>query len=224
MSSDIIRLKASITEQELLDKIDALNKNEQVDGILVQLPLPDHIREQQVIEAIDPAKDVDGFHPVSIGRMMTNQDTFYPCTPFGIIQMLKSEQIDLNGKHAVVIGRSNIVGKPVGQLLLNENATVTYTHSKTVDIKAITNEADIVIAAVGKQHFVDASFIKEGAAVIDVGIHRTEDGKLTGDVEFESVKEKAGYITPVPGGVGPMTITMLLYNTIKACKGLKNIA
>lgn len=224
MSSDIIRLEASITEQELLDKIDALNKNEQVDGILVQLPLPDHIREQQVIEAIDPAKDVDGFHPVSIGRMMTNQDTFYPCTPFGIIQMLKSEQIDLNGKHAVVIGRSNIVGKPVGQLLLNENATVTYTHSKTVDIKAITNEADIVIAAVGKQHFVDASFIKEGAAVIDVGIHRTEDGKLTGDVEFESVKEKASYITPVPGGVGPMTITMLLYNTIKACKGLKNIA
>src|SRR5699024_2138474 len=135
-----------------------------------------------------------------------------------------SEQIDLNGKHAVVIGRSNIVGKPVGQLLLNENATVTYTHSKTVDIKAITKEADIVIAAVGKQHFVDASFIKEGAAVIDVGCHRAEDGKLSGDVEFESVHEKAGYITPIPGGVGAMTITILLHNTIKACKGLKNIA
>src|SRR5699024_4974862 len=150
--------------------------------------------------------------------------TFYPCTPFGIIQMLKSEQIDLNGKHAVVIGRSNIVGKPVGQLLLNENATVTYTHSKTVDIKAITNESDIVIAAVGQQHFSYASLIEEGVAVIVVGIHRTADGKLTGDGDFESVQEKAGYITPVPGGVGPMTITMLRYNTIKACKGLKNIA
>src|SRR5699024_6223513 len=150
--------------------IDALNKNEQVDGILVQLPLPDHIREQQVIEAIDPAKDVDGFHPVSIGRMTTNQDTFYPCTPFGIIQMLKSENIDLYGKHAVVIGCSNIVGKPVVQLLLNENGTVTYPHSHSVDITAIPTEADIVIEAVGKQHFVDASFIKEGAAVIDVGI------------------------------------------------------
>src|SRR5699024_8843819 len=165
-----------------------------------------HIREQQVIEAIDPAKDVDGFHPVSIGRMMTNQDTFYPCTPFGIIQMLKSEQIDLKGKHAVVIGYINIVRKSVGKLLINENAKVTYTHSIKVDIKAITNESDIIIATIGKQHFVDASFIKEGAAVIDVGIPRTEDGKLTGDVEFESVKEKAGYITPVPGGVGPMTI------------------
>lgn len=223
MSSDIIRMEASTTEKTLLNKISELNQDDKVDGILVQLPLPDHIREQAVIEAIEPKKDVDGFHPVSIGRMMTNQDTFYPCTPYGIIQMLKSEQIALNGKHAVVIGRSNIVGKPVGQLLLNENATVTYTHSKTENIKTITNQADIIIAAVGKKHFVDASFVKEGAAVIDVGINRTDEGKLTGDVDFESVKEKAGYVSPVPGGVGPMTITMLLFNTIKACKGLKNI-
>lgn len=224
ISSQIIKLPKETSKEDLLKVVNELNEDQSVHGILIQLPLPNHIPEQQVIEAINPLKDVDGFHPINIGRMMTNQDTLLPCTPYGILTMLRSEDIIIEGKHAVIIGRSNIVGKPVGQLLLNENATVTYTHSKTVDIKAITNEADIVIAAVGKQHFVDASFIKEGAAVIDVGIHRTEDGKLTGDVEFESVKEKAGYITPVPGGVGPMTITMLLYNTIKACKGLKNIA
>ena len=224
MSSDIIRMEETVSESELLKKIDELNEDKDVHGILVQLPLPDHIREQQVIEAIDPSKDVDGFHPISIGRMMTDQKTFYPCTPYGIIHMLKAKNIKIEGKHAVIIGRSNIVGKPVGQLLLNENATVTYCHSRTKDIKAITRQADIVVAAIGQMHFVDASYIKEGASVIDVGINRKDDGKLTGDVDFEAVKKKAGAITPVPGGVGPMTITMLLSNTIKACKGIKGIA
>lgn len=218
--SEVINLESTVTQEELLNIINDLNNAEDVHGILVQLPLPDHIIEQKVIEAIDPQKDVDGFHPINIGRMIVGQDSFLPCTPFGIVMMLKSRKIQIEGQHVVVIGRSNIVGKPMGQLLLNENATVTYCHSRTKDLKAMTQMADILIVAVGKEHVIDSSYVKEGAAVIDVGVNRTAEGTLTGDVDFEDVKEKAAYITPVPQGVGPMTITMLLGNTIKAAKGL----
>lgn len=221
MSSDLIKLDASVSEQELLQHIEDLNHNPSVHGILVQLPLPSHINEQKVIETIDPLKDVDGFHPINIGRMMTGVETFLPCTPLGIITMLKSKNIDIEGKHAVILGRSNIVGKPVGQLLLNENATVTYCHSKTKNRRKYTTEADILIAAIGQPHMITAEDIKQDAVIIDVGINRLADGSLTGDVAFENVKDKAAYITPVPRGVGPMTITMLLSNTIKAAKGLK---
>jgi len=220
ISSDLIELNETITEDELLAEIVKLNNDKSVHGILVQLPLPDHIEEQKIIEIISPKKDVDGFHPVNIGKMMTGQDTFFPCTPYGIITMLKSKDISIEGKHAVILGRSNIVGKPVGQLLLNENATVTYCHSRTRNLKEYTKNADILVVALGKAHFVDEDHIKKGAVVIDVGINRTEDGSLTGDVNFDKVKERASYITPVPRGVGPMTITMLLSNTIKAAKGL----
>ncbi len=220
ISSEIIRMEKTVDQKTLLTKIAELNKDENVHGILVQLPLPNHIEEQKVIEAIDPAKDVDGFHPINIGRMMVGQDAFLPCTPYGIIEMLKSKNIEIAGKHVVVMGRSNIVGKPMGQLLLNKNATVTYCHSKTQDIKSYTKKADILIVAVGKANIVDASYIKDGAVVIDVGVNRTEEGKLTGDVDFDDVKEVASFLTPVPKGVGPMTITMLLSNTIKAAKGL----
>lgn len=216
--SEVDRVTAAISEQELLDKIEVLNQDEKIHGILVQLPLPDHISEENIIEAISPEKDVDGFHPVNIGRMMIGKDAFLPCTPFGIIHMLKKKNIPIEGSHAVVVGRSNIVGKPVGQLLLNENATVTYCHSRTKNMREITRQADIVVVAVGRAGFLDESYIKEGAAVIDVGINRTEDGRLTGDADFQSVEKKAGYITPVPGGVGPMTITMLMYNTVKAAE------
>lgn len=220
ISSEIIQFVSTVTEEQLLNKIHELNNNESVHGILVQLPLPDHIDEQNIIEAIDPRKDVDGFHPINIGRMIVGQDSFLPCTPFGIIMMLKSKNIQIEGKQVVVVGRSNIVGKPMGQLLLNENATVTYCHSKTTDLKTVTNMADILIVAIGKKHVIDASYVKQGAVVIDVGVNRTESGELTGDVQFEDVKRKASYVTPVPKGVGPMTITMLLANTIKAAKGL----
>lgn len=219
IQSEIIEKETTISEEALLQEIERLNQAQHVHGILVQLPLPDHINEQKVIEAIDPEKDVDGFHPINVGKMMTNQDTFYPCTPFGIVHMLKEKNIPIEGQHVVIIGRSNIVGKPVGQLLLNENATVTYCHSRTKNMKEITNQADILIVAIGKIHAVDDSFIKEGAVIIDVGVNRNEAGKLTGDVDFDAVEHKASYITPVPRGVGPMTITMLLYNTIKAAKG-----
>ncbi|CDQ39701.1 bifunctional methylenetetrahydrofolate dehydrogenase/methenyltetrahydrofolate cyclohydrolase FolD [Virgibacillus salexigens] len=222
ISSDLIELPTTITEEELLNQIDQLNDDHSVHGILVQLPLPEHINEQKVIEAIRPEKDVDGFHPVSIGRMMTGMDTFLPCTPYGILTMLQSKDIEIEGKHAVIVGRSNIVGKPVGQLLLNNHATVTYCHSRTQNLKQYTNQADILIVAVGRANGIDASYIKEGAAVIDVGINRLKDGSLTGDVDFESVAQKASYLTPVPKGVGPMTITMLLKNTIKAAKGIEN--
>ncbi|WP_130859840.1 bifunctional methylenetetrahydrofolate dehydrogenase/methenyltetrahydrofolate cyclohydrolase FolD [Gracilibacillus phocaeensis] len=218
VDSELIELPSSTSQEELLTLIDELNSKTTVNGILVQLPLPAHIDEQMIIEAISPEKDVDGFHPVSIGRMMTGKDTFYPCTPYGIIQMLKSKQIDIEGKHAVIIGRSNIVGKPVGQLLLGENATVTYCHSRTKDMAKFIADADILIVAVGIAHFINGDHIKEGAVVIDVGVNRVEDGSLTGDVDFESAKEKAGFITPVPKGVGPMTITMLMHNTIKSAK------
>lgn len=220
ISSEVIRMEENVSEAELLNKIAVLNKEDHVHGILVQLPLPEHINEQNVIEAITPTKDVDGFHPINIGKMMLGQDTFLPCTPYGIIQLLRSKNIELEGKHAVIIGRSNIVGKPMGQLLLNENATVTYCHSRTKDLSSITNLADILIVAIGKANVIDASYVKEGAAVIDVGVNRTEAGTLTGDVDFDSVKQKAAFLTPVPKGVGPMTITMLLANTIKAAQGL----
>ena len=222
MSSDVIELPASTTEDALLQEITKLNEDASVHGILVQLPLPDQIREKQIIEAISPSKDVDGFHPINIGRMMTGDDAFLSCTPYGIVTMIKSKDIPIAGKHAVIIGRSNIVGKPVGQLLLNENATVTYCHSKTENLKEFTKQADILVVAVGKAHAINQDYIKEGATVIDVGINRQADGKLTGDVDFESAQEKAAYITPVPKGVGPMTITMLLKNTIKAAKGLSS--
>lgn len=222
ISSEIIELTADTSEEELLETIKKLNVDPKVHGILVQLPLPDHIQEQLVIETIDPSKDVDGFHPINIGRMMTGKDTFLPCTPYGIITMIKSRNIEIEGKHVVVIGRSNIVGKPVGQLFLNENATVTYCHSRTKDLKSFTTKADILIVAIGIPHAIGADDIKEGAIVIDVGINRVEDGSLTGDVDFEQAKTKAAYITPVPRGVGPMTIAMLLENTIKSAKELSH--
>ena len=218
IDSELITLDDTTSEQALLDLIEKLNNDESVNGILVQLPLPDQINEQAIIEAISPEKDVDGFHPISIGRMLTQQDTFLPCTPFGILTMLQSKNIEIAGKHAVIVGRSNIVGKPVGQLLLNEHATVSYCHSRTKDLKAMTKQADILIAAVGREEMIDASYIKPGAVVIDVGVNRTKEGTLTGDVDFEAAKAVASYITPVPKGVGPMTITMLMKNTIKAVK------
>ncbi len=221
ISSEVIHMVADATEAELLAKISDLNHDADVHGILVQLPLPSHIDENKVIEAIDPNKDVDGFHPINVGKMILNQDTFLPCTPHGIIKLLEAIDCDLEGKHAVVVGRSNIVGKPMGQLLLNRNATVTYCHSRTKNLKDLTKMADVLIVAVGKAHFIDASYVKEGAVVIDVGVNRLEDGSLTGDVHFDSVKEKASFITPVPKGVGPMTITMLMENTIKAAMRLR---
>lgn len=218
ISSEIITLDESISEEELLNTIKKLNQDPAVHGILVQLPLPQHIQEQRVIETISPDKDVDGFHPINIGRMMTGQNAFLPCTPFGIIKMLQAKNITIEGKHAVIVGRSNIVGKPVGQLLLNENATVTYCHSRTKDLKSMTTQADILIVAIGIPHAIGADHVKDGAVVIDVGINRIEDGSLTGDVDFDAAKTKASYITPVPRGVGPMTIAMLLENTIKSAK------
>lgn len=221
MKSVLIELPGDVPEQALLGHIATLNEDPDIHGILVQLPLPPHINAQKIVEAISPEKDVDGFHPVNIGRMMTGQDAFLPCTPHGILKMVKSKGIRIEGKHVVVIGRSNIVGKPCGQLFLNENATVTYCHSKTADLKSFTRQADILVSAVGKAKFIKADFVKAGAAVIDVGMNRDESGKLCGDVDFNEVKEKASYITPVPGGVGPMTITMLLSNTVKAAKRLR---
>lgn len=216
MNSVLIELPEEISEEELLSKIAELNMDTNIHGILVQLPIPKHIDEKKVIESISPLKDVDGFHPINIGRMMTGQNAFLPCTPYGIMVLLEETGISIAGKHVVVVGRSNIVGKPVGQLFLNKDATVTYCHSKTKDIKLHTNQADILIAAVGIPNFIKAEHVKDGAVVIDVGINRNEAGKLCGDVDFAEVSEKAGYITPVPRGVGPMTITMLMYNTLKS--------
>ncbi|WP_257348020.1 bifunctional methylenetetrahydrofolate dehydrogenase/methenyltetrahydrofolate cyclohydrolase FolD [Pseudalkalibacillus decolorationis] len=214
----LIELPEETPESDLLGLIDQLNNDDSCHGILVQLPLPNHISEKAVIEAISPDKDVDGFHPINIGRMMTGQRAFLPCTPFGIIEMVKAKGIEIGGKHVVIIGRSNIVGKPVGQLFLNENATVTYCHSRTTNMKEMTTQADILVVAVGRADFIGKEFIKPGAIVIDVGVNRKEDGKLTGDVKFEEAMEIASYITPVPKGVGPMTITMLLHNTILSAK------
>lgn len=207
-----------ISESFLLEQIARLNADRSVHGILVQLPLPSQINELHVIEAITPEKDVDGFHPLNIGRMMTGQQTFLPCTPYGILYMVQSLQVDIAGKHVVVVGRSNIVGKPVGQLFLREHATVTYCHSRTSDLAAMTRQADILIVAVGKPKLITSQYVKEGAIVIDVGVNRLETGKLCGDVDFDDVKEVASYITPVPKGVGPMTITMLLHNTVQAAR------
>ncbi|MDA2339627.1 bifunctional methylenetetrahydrofolate dehydrogenase/methenyltetrahydrofolate cyclohydrolase FolD [Bacillus cereus] len=216
--SELIELPETITEERLLAEIDRLNGDDRINGILVQLPLPKHIEEKAIIERISPEKDVDGFHPISVGRMMTGQDTFLPCTPHGIVELAKETNLDISGKHVVVIGRSNIVGKPVGQLFLNENATVTYCHSKTQNMKELSKLADILIVAVGRPKMITADYIKEGAVVIDVGVNRLETGKLCGDVDFDNVLDVAGYITPVPKGVGPMTITMLLHNTIESAK------
>jgi methylenetetrahydrofolate dehydrogenase (NADP+) / methenyltetrahydrofolate cyclohydrolase len=222
MHNVLIEYPATITEQELLSKIDELNNDNEIHGILVQLPLPQHISEKNLIESISPEKDVDGFHPINIGRMMTGQDAFLPCTPFGVMVMLEEMGIDPAGKDVVVVGRSNIVGKPAGQLFLNKNATVTYCHSRTNDLKEHTKKADIVVSAVGKAGLITSDHIKPGAVVIDVGMNRDENGKLCGDVAFADVKEKAGYITPVPGGVGPMTIAMLMYNTMKSANNHLN--
>ncbi|BDF33988.1 bifunctional protein FolD [Lachnospiraceae bacterium] len=211
-------LEEHTSEQELLSLIDRLNRDDKVDGILVQLPLPEHIDENAVIRAIHPDKDVDGFHPESAGRLCIGEKGFVPCTPAGIIQMLKRSGIEIEGKECVVVGRSNIVGKPMALLLLRENGTVTVAHSRTRDLREVTKRADILVAAVGKPKFITAEYIKEGAVVIDVGIHRNEDNKLCGDVDFDDVKEKAAAITPVPGGVGPMTIAMLMSNCVEAAR------
>ena len=209
---------ASLTEAALLNRIKALNQDTSIHGILVQLPLPEHIDAQKVIEAISPAKDVDGFHIASAGALMTGMPGFWPCTPYGCMKMLESIGYELKGKHAVVIGRSNIVGKPMALMLLQKNATVTICHSATQDLKAITLQADVIVAAVGKRNILTADMVKPGAVVLDVGMNRNEEGKLCGDVDFAGVEQVAGYITPVPGGVGPMTITMLLVNTLEAAE------
>lgn len=218
INSERIHFEESVSESRLLAEIDRLNEDDQTDGILVQLPLPEHIDEKKVINRILPEKDVDGFHPVNIGKMMTGQDAFIPCTPHGIVTLLQYEGVEIAGKHVVVIGRSNIVGKPVGQLLLNENATVTYCHSQTKNLRKLTKQADILVVAAGKEKLIGAEDVREGAIVIDVGIHRDENGKLVGDVDFHAVSQVASHITPVPGGVGPMTIAMLLENTVKAAQ------
>ena len=221
MRSDLHQFSDTLTEQELLAKIDELNSDPEIHGILVQLPLPQQIDEFKVITAISPEKDVDGFHPISVGNMMIGKDAFLPCTPHGIMELLAHYGIDPAGKHAVVIGRSNIVGKPIGQLLLQKDATVTYCHSKTKDLANFTAQADILIAAIGRAKFIDRTFIKPGAVIIDVGMNRDENGKLCGDVDFEDVQETASFVTPVPGGVGPMTIAMLMENTLESAeKGL----
>jgi methylenetetrahydrofolate dehydrogenase (NADP+) / methenyltetrahydrofolate cyclohydrolase len=209
-----------MTETALLDRIESLNQDPSIHGILVQLPLPKHIDAQKVIEAISPLKDVDGFHIASAGALMTGMPGFWPCTPYGCMKMLESIGYELKGKHAVVIGRSNIVGKPMALMLLQKNATVTICHSATTDLKAITLQADVIVAAVGKRNVLTADMVKPGAVVLDVGMNRNDEGKLCGDVDFEGVEKVASYITPVPGGVGPMTITMLLVNTLEAAERL----
>ncbi|MFE5427120.1 bifunctional methylenetetrahydrofolate dehydrogenase/methenyltetrahydrofolate cyclohydrolase FolD [Peribacillus simplex] len=218
MHSVLIKKPAELSQEELIQSIAELNQDDSIHGILVQLPLPGHIQEKAIIEAISPEKDVDGFHPINIGRMMTGQDAFLPCTPYGVMVMLEYIDYDLEGKHVVIVGRSNIVGKPAGQLFLNANATVTYCHSRTKDLAYYTKQADVVVAAVGKRDTITSDHIKEGAVVIDVGMNRNDEGKLCGDVAFDEVKNKASYITPVPKGVGPMTITMLMKNTVKSAQ------
>lgn len=211
-------LPEETTEEELLALIEKLNADPQVHGILCQLPLPKHIDEDKIVKAISPKKDVDGFHPQNVGALVIGEQGFVSCTPAGIIQLLKRSNIEIEGKHCVVIGRSNIVGKPMSLLMLRENATVTICHSRTKNIKEICREADILIVAIGKPQFIDADYVKDGAVVIDVGIHRDENNKLCGDVKYDEVEPKASYITPVPGGVGPMTIAMLMHNCVEAMK------
>lgn len=222
--SEVHRLPASTTEEELLALIGTLNRQANIHGILVQLPLPKHIHEKSVIDAIAVEKDVDGFHPINVGNLMIGDESLLPCTPAGCIELIKRTGIDMAGKHAVVIGRSNIVGKPVSMLLQREHATVTMCHSRTANMREITKLADILVVAIGRANFVDHTYVKPGAVVIDVGMNRLDNGKLAGDVNYEDILEVAGAATPVPGGVGPMTITMLMQNTIIAAKrahGLK---
>jgi len=217
-------LPEEASQEELLDLVDQLNNDINVHGILCQLPLPDHMDESKVLNAILPEKDVDGFHPYNVGLLSQGKKSLVPCTPAGVLEMLTRTGIDISGKECVIVGRSNIVGKPVAQLMLSKNATVTIAHSRTVDLPAVCRRADILIAAVGRPKLITSDYIKTGATVIDVGINRTEEGKLVGDVDFESVSEVAGHITPVPGGVGPMTIAMLLSNTLEAFKKINGIS
>ncbi|MEE1219277.1 MAG: bifunctional methylenetetrahydrofolate dehydrogenase/methenyltetrahydrofolate cyclohydrolase FolD [Ruminococcus sp.] len=221
--SEEYALPAETTQDELMKLVDELNNNKDINGILVQLPLPKHLDDKAVIEAINPIKDVDAFHAVNVGKIMLGEYDFLPCTPAGVMEMLHSYEIPVSGKNCVVIGRSNIVGKPMAMLLLHENGTVTICHSRTQNLAEICSQADILVAAVGRPKFVSADMVKEGAVVIDVGIHRQDDGKLCGDVDFENVKDKCSYITPVPGGVGPMTIATLMKNTLKAAKIQNNL-
>lgn len=216
MLSEVIRLEASICEEELIDVIENLNKDENVDGILVQLPLPQHIHEEKILDLIDPAKDVDGFHPSNVAKLLLGQNGLVPCTPQGMMVLLDEINCDLTGKEVVVVGRSNIVGKPVALLCLHKNATVTIAHSRTANLKEVCQRADVLIAAIGQAKFFNHEYIKPGAIVLDVGMDRDENNKLCGDVDFDDVKDIASYITPVPGGVGPMTIAMLLENTLQA--------
>ncbi|WP_430602201.1 bifunctional protein FolD [Enterococcus sp. DIV0724b] len=219
--SKIERLPETISETELLAVIAHYNQDPEYHGILVQLPLPKHIDEEKVLLAVDPKKDVDGFHPMNMGHLFIGEPTMIPCTPYGIMKMFEAYNIDLQGKRAVVIGRSNIVGKPMAQLMMMKNATVTIAHSRTVDLPAVAREADILVVAIGRGHFVTKEFVKPGAVVIDVGMNRDENGKLIGDVKFDEVSPIASFITPVPKGVGPMTITMLMYQTVEAAKKQK---
>jgi methylenetetrahydrofolate dehydrogenase (NADP+)/methenyltetrahydrofolate cyclohydrolase len=209
-------LPADTTEEKLLELIEELNTRDDVNGILVQLPLPAGINEDRVLDAISPLKDVDGFHPVNVGKLSIGKKGYVSCTPAGVIQLLKRSGIEISGKECVVVGRSNIVGKPMAMLLLRENGTVTVAHSRTTDLREVTKRADILVVAIGKPKFIDATYVKDGAVVIDVGIHRNEDGKLCGDVDYDSVEPVASAITPVPGGVGPMTIAMLMYNCLSS--------
>lgn len=221
--SEEYALPASTTQEELLELVNTLNNKQDINGILVQLPLPEHLDDKAVIEAINPQKDVDAFHAVNVGKIMLGEYDFLPCTPSGVMEMLHAYDIPVSGKNCVVIGRSNIVGKPMAMLLLHENGTVTICHSRTKNLAEVCRSADILVAAVGKPKFVTSDMVKEGAVVIDVGMDRDENGKLCGDVDFENVKDKCSYITPVPGGVGPMTISTLMKNTLKACKIQNNI-
>ncbi len=216
--SEEYALSENTTQEELLELINTLNTREEINGILVQLPLPKHLDDKAVIEAINPLKDVDAFHAVNVGKIMLGEYDFLPCTPAGVMEMLHAYDIPVEGKECVVIGRSNIVGKPMGMLLLHENGTVTICHSRTKNLAEVCRRADILVAAVGIAKFIKADMVKDGAVVIDVGMDRDENGKLCGDVDFENVKDKCSFITPVPGGVGPMTIATLMKNTLKACK------
>ena len=222
LNSSVVRLPETVTEQELLDLIEQYNQSEQWHGILVQLPLPEHISEEKVLLAIDPEKDVDGFHPMNMGRLWSGNPLMIPSTPAGIMEMFREYNVELSGKRAVVIGRSNIVGKPMAQLLMMADATVTIAHSKTENLRELTKEADILVVAIGRDRMIKAEDVKEGAVVIDVGMNRDEDGKLHGDVDFDEVKNVASLITPVPGGVGPMTITMLMEQTVRAASRKMN--
>lgn len=223
MYSVVYRLPETTSEADLIAKIEELNHDDKVHGILVQLPLPKHINEDLVLDTIDPGKDVDGFHPMNLGNLFAGKPTMIPCTPAGIMELIKLSGLDLAGKNAVIIGRSNIVGKPMAHLLLQANATVTICHSKTKDLPKVAKQADVLVVAIGRANFVTADFVKEGAVVIDVGINRDENNKLTGDVKFDEVAPLTSYITPVPGGVGPMTITMLMRQTIDAAKRKENV-